>query len=156
MIESWMVGAGIAIAGVVGAYSVTKYKADENKSDIDTVKNELNNTITDLKADMKEHDNFDVKHHEDINKRVNAAFKRIDEVSNDVIILQRDTANHLDMGKAEVKFVSKEELALHMKNIDIELAHINENSKLMVGKLDDLTKAFSHYMLRQVNGENDD
>jgi len=137
-----MVTVALSVGTFIGVYAVTKYKVDENAK-----------TVDDLKKDIKEHDKLDVKHHDEINARINAAFKRIDAVSTDVTILQRDTVNHLDMNKAEEKFVSKEELSLHLKNIDTELNHINKNSEMMVGKLDDLTKALSKYMLREINGD---
>jgi len=142
--ESWMVTVALSVGTFIGVYAVTKYKVDEGYR-----------ALEEIKKDSKEHDKLDSKHHDEINIRISDAFKKIDMVSTDVTILQRDTVNHLDMNKAEEKFVSKEELSLHLKNIDSELNHINRNSEMMVGKLDDLTKALSQYMLRQLNDGDD-
>jgi len=140
MIESWMVNAATLLAALVASYAVIKYKVDASSKELENIKSEL-----------KEHDTIDTKHHDDITNRINAGFKRIDEVSSQVIVLERDTAYHLDMKQAEVKFVTKEELNLHMKNIDGELNHLNKNGDIMVGKLEDLTKALSQFMLRDLN-----
>lgn len=140
MIESWMISAGIAVAGTVGTYSVIKYKVDAGAESINTLKNEI-----------KDYQQLNVKYREDTAVKINAAFKRIDDVANSVLVLERDTSNHLDLTKAEARFVPREELALHLRNIDSELTHINKNSEMMVGKLDDMTKALSQFMLRQIN-----
>ena len=140
--ESWIVTVALSVGTFIGIYAVTKYKVEEN-----------NNHLNDLKKEIKENDKLDTKHREVINERINAAFKKTDMLTKDVTILQRDSMNHLDMDRADAKFVSKEELGLHLKNIDNELAHMNKTNEAMVGKLDDLTKALSQYMLKELNNE---
>jgi len=47
------------------------------------------------------------------------------------------------------------ELTGNLKNIDSELSHITKNGDIVVGKLEELTKAFSTYMLRELNDNKD-
>lgn len=136
MVESWMINVATLFAALVASYAVIKYKVDASSKETDSIR-----------EDMKEYDTNNIKKYDRLDTKIDAYFKRLDEVSNQVIVLERDTAYHLDMKQAEVKFVTKEQLSLHMKNIDSELAHLNKNGDLMVGKLDDLTKALSEYVL---------
>jgi hypothetical protein len=47
------------------------------------------------------------------------------------------------MPRAEEKFVSKQELELHLKNIEITIIHTNKLVDKMSGKLEDVLSALS-------------
>lgn len=135
MIESWMVSIVIALAGLVFSYGFFKSQ----------VKNI---------QDKQEAAEIDAKlFHSDLDKKLNAQFKKTDEALNRCTILESTSINHLTVQQAEDKFVLRSELNLHLKNIESELEHTNKNSDMIVGKLEDLTKAFSDYLVRGLNDE---
>jgi len=111
--------------------------------------------IESLEHRVKSHDEDDATFHQDLDRKLNAQFRRIDEIGDRCTRIEADASSHLDLTTAEDKFVSKGELALHMKNIDKDIAHLTKNSDVMVGKLEELTKAFSSYMLRELNTKDD-
>ena len=135
MIESWMVSAGMGVITLVFGYGMFK------------------NKVQTLEGWANKHESLDSTFHADLERKMSAQFKRIDENTNDIVGLQAKCAAALDIERAEEKFVSKDELSLHLKNIESEMGHMNKSTDIIVGKLEDLTKAFSTYMLREINDE---
>jgi len=129
MIESWMVNVVIGVGTLILGYGILK------------------NKVSTIEERQNKHDEEDRIFHADLDRKMNAQFKRIDECNEVCLSLEAKIGNCLDLPKAELRFVSKEELALHIKNIDLELAHINKNSDIMMGKLDDLTSALHDFIL---------
>ena len=132
-IESWMITMVIVIAGAIGTYAV------------------LRNRVSRLEDDLKKYNEDDVMYHKDQDRKVGAQFKRIDDLQLQVNTIETKNLNHITLPVAEQKFVSKDELALHLKSIDNELAHMTKNSDAMLGKLEELSKAFGNYMLSGLN-----
>jgi hypothetical protein len=83
-------------------------------------------------------------HYINYNERINAGFKRVDNLDKRITILERDTATHLTMPKAEEKFVSKAELDLHLKNIELSTKHTEHLVDGMSSKLDGLNRMITH------------
>ena len=141
--ESWMVSIAVGILTIAVAWGYNKA----------TVSN-LSQAIADVKKELKEHsDKGDKIHvqesehhealHKDFTNRINSGFKRLDDVAIQVTVLERDTATHLTMQKAEVKFVSKAELALHLKNIELKTEHIDKSVSHIMGKQEDMMNFLS-------------
>jgi len=124
-IESWMVNVGIALAGIIGTYAV------------------LRNRVERLEKDMSSHINTSKIDGNDLDRKLNAQFKRVDNCLERIVVLEQNTATHLDMNKAEEKFVSKKELELHLKNLELVTRNTNEKVEKMEGKLDELIEALS-------------
>lgn len=123
--ESWMVSIGIAVAGVIGTYAV------------------LRNRVERLENDQKTHLIDAAAKATDLNRKLDTQFKRIDCITERTTVLERDTSNHLDLVKAEAKFVSKRELDLHLKNIELTAKNTNKTVEKMEGKLEELISILS-------------
>ena len=119
MIESWMVNIGIVVATGIGTYAVLKSRVER------------------LEKDLLHHDKDDNILHSELERKLTAQFKRVDECSEKITILERDTQTHLTMPKAEEKFVSKIELELHLKNIELQQNNINDK----LGKVEEIGRA---------------
>ncbi len=126
-LESWMVNIVIAIAGVIGTYAV------------------LRNRVERLEEDMEKHITTSGTNSKDLDKKLNAQFKKIDANVERIVVLEQNTSTHLDMGKAEAKFVSKLELELHLKNLELVAKNTNQKVEKMEGKLDDFLDTISTY-----------
>ena len=123
--ESWMISLVIAAVGVIGTYAVLRNRVDR------------------LEKDLAEDTRTQVEAHASVARKIDAGFKRLDIVSDRVTILERDTSTHLDMPKAEERFVSHKELQLHIQNIENNIKHMNKSVEHMSGKLDELTRLLS-------------
>ena len=123
--ESWMISLVIAAIGVIGTYAVLRNRVDR------------------LEKDLAEGTRTQVEAHASVARKIDAGFKRLDIVSDRVTILERDTSTHLDMPKAEERFVSHKELQLHIQNIENNIKHMNKSVEHMSGKLDELTRLLS-------------
>jgi len=90
---------------------------------------------------------FETKQHtkqiEDIKEQINTGFKRLDVALNRLTILESDTKSHLDLQEAEQKFVSKDELKLHLKIIENTTEYTKKEVDKMEGKLDDILNLLS-------------
>lgn len=111
--EGWMINIAIALFGIAGTYAVLRARVSRLESD----------RIKDKEDYEKEKDDFI--------KRLNAGFKRIDTVSDKVIILERDSKNLLDLDTAEKKFVTRVEMKLHLEKIEI----VTENTSKEVSRI---------------------
>jgi hypothetical protein len=125
MIESWMVNIGIALAGIIGTYAVLRNKVDR------------------LQTDLRDHSSTSQTGKRDLDRKLDAQFKRVDICTERITILERDTSTHLDMVKAEEKFVSKRELELHLKNIELMTKNTNQKVEKIEGKLEDLIEVLT-------------
>jgi len=108
-IESWMITVVAIFTGVVGTYAV------------------LRNRVARIEEENKSS-----------SVKVEACFKRIDVNSENIIRLQKDTANHLDLVKAEETFVSKKELELHIKILELGMANISTKVSETNDKVDSI------------------
>jgi len=133
-IEGWMVSGGIALATAVSTYAV------------------LRDRHTRLEEDLKAYSDTHSLSNQEIERKIDAGFRKQDNISERVTILERDTATHLDMTKAEDKFVSHKELALHMQNIENTLKHTEKSIVHMSSKLDELTNILSTNIVRTLSG----
>lgn len=136
--EEWMVNVVIAVLGVVATYAVLRSRVDRLEVDFKDFKKSSEDY-------HKSHTEIDEKHHKEINLRVDAGFKKQDDVINRITVLERDTSSHLDMQRAEDRFVSHKEFKLYLENINASIANIakdvhsaNSNSTKVMGKLEDL------------------
>jgi len=120
-----MVNVAIAIAGIIGTYAVLKTRVER------------------LEVDLKSHvETFGINKKE-IYRRFDEQFKRVDDCIQRITILERDTSTHLDMTKAEERFVPKKELELHLKNIELMATNTNQRVEKMEGKLGDLIEVLT-------------
>ena len=124
MIESWMVNIGIVVATGIGTYAVLKSRVER------------------LEKDLTHHNKDDGILHSELERKLTAQFKRVDECSERITILERDTQTHLTMPRAEEKFVSKIELELHLKNIELQQNNINEKLRKVEGNIEELLNIF--------------
>ena len=124
MIESWMVNIGIVVVTGIGTYAVLKSRVER------------------LEKDLAHHNKDDGIFHSELERKLTAQFKRVDECSKRITILERDTQTHLTMPKAEEKFVSKIELELHLKNIELQQNNINDKLGKVEGNLEELLNIF--------------
>jgi len=128
-VESWMVTVVIALLGAVGTYAV------------------LRNRVTRSEKDFEKHTDEYTIYKKDIDSRIDAGFKKTDICIERIIKLEQDTSTHLDLVKAEETFVSKKELELHIKILELGMTNISSkvndtNNKVesIEGKLGDLVE----------------
>ena len=132
----WGLNAIIAIAGAIGTYAILQYRVSKLEEAL----------VKHAEKDDKLHEQETSSHsgiHDEFVKKFNAVFKVQDEMKKAITILERDTSTHLTMPKAEEKFVSKRELELQLKNIDMKTDHIDKSVTAMSGKLEDVLSALS-------------
>ena len=133
--ESWMINLVIAAVGVIGTYAVLRNRVDR------------------LEKDLAEDAKTQVEAHASVARMIEAGFKRLDVVYDRVTILERDTSTHLDMSKAEERFVSHKELQLHIQNIENNINHMDKNVEHMSGKLDELMRLLSTNIVKTLSGD---
>jgi len=126
-LESWMVNIAIAIVGIIGTYAVLRSRVER------------------LEEDMEKHVTESSSNAKDLDRKLNAQFKKTDANVERIVVLEQNTATHLDMGKAEAKFVSKLELELHLRNLELVAKNTNQKVEKMEGKLDDFLDTISTY-----------
>ena len=143
--ESWMVNVVIAVVGVISTYAVLRSRVERLEQDLSK------HVAHDDVRHSSESANHGVINRE-FTSRIDAVFKRLDIVSDRITILERDTANHLDMPKAEERFVSHKELQLHINNIENNIKHMDKNVEHMSGKLDELTSLLSTHIVKTLSG----
>lgn len=85
-----------------------------------------------------------------IDKRINAGFKRLDEVATRITVLEQSTKEHLGLREAEERFVSHKELQLHIANIESTLKHMEKESVAQSKKLDYLTELISTNIVKSI------
>jgi len=124
-LEGWMANVVIAIVGVIGTYAV------------------LRNRVERLEEDMKKHITENSSNAKDLDRKLNAQFKKTDANGERIVVLEQNTATYLDMTKAEAKFVSKLELELHLRNLELVAKNTNQKVEKMEGKLDDFLETIS-------------
>ena len=129
-IDGWMINAGAMISVGIGTYAV------------------LRSRVLRLEQDFKSHNEDDTLYHKDTERRMSAQFKRIDEISNTSIVLSTKVNSMLSAESADEKFVSKQELSLHLRNIENNIGHMNKSSDQIMAKLGKLTEDFSAYILK--------
>ena len=142
MIESWMINLLVAVVAIAGTYAVLRSRVARLEADYrDHITQSENRVVTiyGVIAENKKMDNF----------RIDAGFKRLDLIADRVTVVETKAQNHLDLPTAEKKFVSRIELNLHLKNIELTTSNTNEQVKDMVGKLSDLTVLLTDKMLER-------
>jgi len=129
--QPWMIDALMIVGGGIAIFTMLRVR------------------VTRLEADYRDHilqsDKRVIAIYEKIdennkanNVRIDAGFKRVDQVSEKVTILERDTANLLDLDTAEAKFVTRKELDLHLDKIEIITGNTNKEVSLLMGKQEDI------------------
>lgn len=117
---------GIAfMAFQIGIYFVLRYRV----------------LMLEKKSELSGRENLTVN--ESVNKKLDAGFKRIDRLSDKLIILEQDSKFHLDLETAEAKFITRKELELHLERIEIVTSSTNDQVKQLMGKQDDILDALS-------------
>lgn len=144
--ESWMISLLIAVLGVVSTYAVLRNRVTRLEED------HREHVLHDDKYHSREHDTHEMIH-KDFAERLNKCFKELDYAKERVTVLERDTSFHLTMPKAEEKFVSKGELELHLRNIELKTDHTSKMVDSMVGKLDDLNRLLSTNIVKNLSGQ---
>jgi len=137
MIEEWTINLGIAITGAVATYAVLRNRVDR------------------LEKDFAQYSNNSTLNNSDLDRKLSAQFNRVDTTIERVVVLEQNTATHLNMERAEEKFVSKKELELHFKNIEIiakntssKMDDTNRRVEKMEGKLGELVELLSTCSLK--------
>ena len=122
--------AGIAVATLIFGYGMFKgrFQALEDRQD--------------------KHISDDTVFHSDLDRKLSAQFKRIDTLSIEVAQVKSDLGRALSLEKAEDKFVSKDELMLHIKNLELS----TKNTDVKVDKLSTSTKE----QIGKIEGKLDD
>ena len=162
MIESWMISGAIALVAGISTWAVLKERQARFQLDMDANESDNSKKISNLYEYIDKHISSDDRlhrqeneahnsHYSNFNERMNAGFKRVDDLDKRITILERDTATHLTMPKAEEKFVSKAELDLHLKNIELSTKHTEHLVNGMSGKLDSLNKMITNSLSLQVS-----
>jgi len=143
-----MVGLGISAVGAISTYAVLRAKVSRLELDFSS------HVAHDDRVHEREQNHHLLKHTE-CNTKINSGFKRLDDIGEKVTILERDTVNLLTMAKAEEKFVSKMELQLHLKNIELSTAHtdrtvgnMSKTMDIILGKLESISS-----QIRKENNE---
>ena len=138
MIDEWMIGLGISVAGAISTYAVLRSNVERLKLDLEQ------HVGHDDRLHEREHSSH-ARIHGEFTEKINAGFKRVDELSEKVTILKQDTANLLTMKVADDKFVSKDELKLYLRNIELQTSHtdktiniLSSNITAIMGKLDEI------------------
>jgi len=103
----------------------------------------LRSRLLTVEKALEKHINNDETYHSDISRKHDAQFKRIDALSNRCTILEQNSTHHLDLNTAEEKFVSKKELDLRLRNIEIEARHTSKTVDKIEGKLEQVLYALS-------------
>ena len=124
-IESWMINLAIALGGIVFGYGL--FKGQMQAMDERAV----------------EHDKNDKANHVDLERRISAQFKRIDGLAQDVANINGRMEKAISLEQAEAKFVSKTELLLHMKNLELTATNTNAKVDKLEGKLEDILEILS-------------
>ena len=124
-IESWMINLAIALGGIVFGYGLFKGKMQA------------------MDDRAIEHAKNDKTNHEDLERRISAQFKRIDAVSQDIANINGRMEKAISLEQAEAKFVSKTEMLLHMKNLELTAANTNAKVDKLEGKLEDILDILS-------------
>ena len=129
--ESWMVSLGIAVIASIGTYSVLQYRVKRLESD--------------YKSHVDDSTTFAREIHDRITStdkassiRIDAGFKRVDVITDRTTVLERDTANLLDLPTAEAKFITRKELELHLDKIEIITGNTNKEVSILMGKQDEI------------------
>jgi len=125
MVESWMVSAIIAITGVIATYATTR------------------TTLSKQVEDFKDHLKDDSTYHRDMDQKLNAQFKRIDDLTNRCTVLEQENKALLDLATAEAKFVSRKEFDLHLKTIEYVSKNTQKSVERVEGKLEDIADAIN-------------
>lgn len=122
--DHWAVELLISVSGLIGTYAVLRSTVAEHTRNIDSIE-----------------------------KKIDAGVKRLDDVQDKVIVLERDTSRHIDLPTAEDRFVSKHELQLHLQNIELITKHTDKQVETLTGKLDDLTTLLRNNIVATLSGK---
>ena len=98
--ESWMISVALSVITFISTYAVLR---DRHARLAEDVKENQKGNEEESRRAIEQH----AKIHTDILASVNAAFKRIDSLSERLITLERDTATHLDTPKIMLKYNNK-------------------------------------------------
>jgi len=123
--EGWIIQIGLALLSAAAIYGAFRTR------------------VARLEVDLRGHIEASGLKKRDLDRKLDAQFKRVDTCTERVTILERDTSTHLDMIKAEEKFVSKKELELHLKNIELMTTNTNQKVEKIEGKLEDLIEVLT-------------
>ena len=126
MLESWMINFGLILLGGAATYGA------------------LRTRLIGVENDFKEHKKSDDTYHADMSRKQDAQFKRIDTTINRITIVEQKISKFLDLEEAEKKFVSKRELELHLKNIELTTKNTSHQVDKIEGKLEELVALLSN------------
>ena len=138
----WQVIGGVVT--IIFAAALVRFESKQNAKDIETLKEkdiEQDKSINDIKSknDLLTQESGDNKNEiEKMQDSINTGFKRLDTALNRITVLETGSKSHLDIREAEKKFVSKEELKLMMKNIELTADYTKQEIVKIEGKLDDI------------------
>ena len=104
----------------------------------------LRTRLISVEKDFKDHKRSDDTYHADMSRKQDAQFKRIDSTINRVTIVEQKISKFLDLEEAEKKFVSKRELELHLKNIELTTKNTSHQVDKIEGKLEELVALLSN------------
>lgn len=120
-----MINVAIALGGLIFGYGLFKGQTQA------------------MNARNNEHEKNNSAAHEDLEKKMSAQFKRIDKVAQDISNINGRMEKAISLEQAEAKFVSKTELLLHMKNLELTATNTNEKVNKLEVKLEDILEILS-------------
>ena len=127
MLDSWMISLAIALLSSISTYAVLKYRVSATEL-------LLNKHIESDKIEKK-----------DLDRKLNAQFKRIDSINEKQTVLEQASKTFLDVEKAEEQFVQSRELELHLQALELKMqftketiVSIQQSIEKTEGKLEEL------------------
>lgn len=130
--ESWVIQIAVGLGSALAGYAVLRHTVTGHGVAI---------------SEIKKH-NTEIK--DEIHRQINAGFKRLDNATERITILEQNTKEHLGLREAEDKFVSHKELQLHIANIENTLKHMEKESMSQSKKLDYLTELLSTNLVKSI------
>ena len=121
-----MINLGIAAGGIVFGYGLFKGKMQSAEDR------------------ASEHERASRENQADTERRMSAQFKRIDILALESANIKAKMNELLTLQQAEAKFVSKTELMLHMKNLELVAENTNGRVEKIEGKLEDILEILSN------------
>ncbi len=115
-----LIGVGSVIVAIAGSFFYVKFKTHNHDEKLKAIEDWQN------------------KHSDSNELKINGGFKRLDEVITRITIIETDTNEYLKLREAEEKFVTKLELQLQLENIALSTSYTQKEVDKIEGKLDDI------------------
>ena len=135
------------LAAFIVSYSYVRFKTAQHDKDIKEIKDNQSKEAKELKDDY-------TKKIDELERKSNSVFKKHDDTINRVTILEQKYKDLLSLKEAELKFITRKEHDLHLKNIELSSKHTESAVKDVSGKLDSLIELLSTNVVKTLSGGN--